>query len=310
MSKLMSLNYDLDTHLKALETVLDEYTEWFLQVTRLIFYPAHDHNGRGQVYSRPQSFEAWAQAEQNSGSIKPGVMNGIRNLHGDLTERADVLINESLKTKAPPPYDEYHKLSVLFEEFTGHMRRLEEDMLLEDSGVDALTGLRSKDVMEKDIKREMDRLARQGKAFAVALVRIDNFEGSGKTQDESDECVKSVAEMIKRSMRSFDDAYRLDEGMFVLSLKQTGTSGGIRALKRLRNEIDKTNATQKVNGQVVPLSFSSCIGEPSEAEDILAFLENLKKYLASYKSDEGSVLEYFELSPLQRYIREKDQERG
>ena len=35
----MTLDYDHETHVKDLENVVDEYSDWFMQVTRRIFYP-------------------------------------------------------------------------------------------------------------------------------------------------------------------------------------------------------------------------------------------------------------------------------
>jgi diguanylate cyclase len=311
----MPLNYELDTHLKVLEAVLDDYTGWFLQVTRRVFYPLDDHSGmnnKGGVFVYPPSFESWVKETEKTGSMPPHALKALRELHRDLCSRAELLINGSVKSRLPPPHSEYQKLTVLFEEFTGRIRRQEKDQLLGDSGIDTLTGLRSKDAMEKDIKREMDRLARQGKTFALALVRLDNYDvmRAEMPEQEMNAAIKTVAELVKKSMRSFDDAYRIDNGMFVLSLKQTGTTGGIKALKRLKTELDKSKASYKLKGKETLMTLSSCIGEPSDGEDITAFLENLKKDLDAYNNNKGSVVEYFELSPLQRFIRDQEQGKG
>ena len=203
----MALDYDLDTHIKALESVLDDYTEWFLQVVRRLFYPGHDHEGRGQALVSPPSFENWVKDAEKSGDVSPDLLRALRDLHYDLCTRAEGLMVESVKQKASPPYKEFNKLAVLFEEFTGRIRRFEKDRLMGDSGVDTLTGLRSKDTMEKDIKREMDRLARQGKTFSLALVKIDDFEliRQAVSPEKLDEYIKIVAEFVKKTMRSFDD---------------------------------------------------------------------------------------------------------
>jgi diguanylate cyclase (GGDEF)-like protein len=302
----MVLSYDFDSQLRDLETIISDYTGWFLEATRRIFYPADNNDMRDQLLECPSSFGAWVAGAVQNGSIKTDLLQNLNHLHRDLCGLADALIDNGARTKLPPPFKDYHTLAVLFEEFTGHIRRLEKDCLLEDSGIDALTGLRSKEVMEKDIRREMDRLARQGKSFALALVRIDNFEKlkAEMTMEEADQCVKTVAEMVKKCMRSFDDAYHVN-GMFVLSLKQTGASGGIRALKRLKEDLAQSSAQYTVRGKPQPLSLSSCVGEPNEKDDVMTFIENLKKDLSHHQGDKGgSIVEYFELSPLQRYIRD------
>lgn len=308
----MALHYDLDTDIKALEAVLDDYTEWFLQVTRRIFYPQEATGNRTQVFSCPPSFEVWAKNAEKTKSARADILRGLRALHDDLCKRSDHLMDTAVKEKRPPPHDEFLKLTVLFEEFTGRIRRFEKDRMLGDSGIDTLTGLRSMDALEKDVKREMERLARQGKTFALALVRIDHFKDIRKenTQEEVDRCVKAVAELVKKSMRSFDDAYRDEDGMFILSLKQTGTPGGIKALKRLKTELDESKLMYKSKGVDTLVTLSSCIGEPSNGEDIITFLKNLESDLDVYREDAGSVLEHFDLSPLQRYVRDKDQNQG
>lgn len=308
----MALHYDLNTDLKALDAVLDDYTGWFLQVTSRIFYPKNITDNKNQVFSCPPSFETWSSGAEKSGSVPPDLLRNMRNLHDDLCARSELLMNESAKANMPPPYNEFVKLTVLFEEFVGRLRRYEVDRMLDDSGIDPLTGLRSLHVMEKDIKREMERLSRQGKAFAMALVRIDDFEimRKGMAKEELEQAVRTVSDLVKKCMRSFDDAYYGDNGMFILSLKQTGTPGGIKALKRLKKDTDALKLSYKNNGVETLLTLSSCIGEPGQNEDVTVFLENLKKDLETYKKDHGSVLEYFELSPLQRYVRDRDHNQG
>lgn len=308
----MALHYDLNTDLKALDAVLDDYTGWFLQVTGRIFYPREILDNKGQLFTCPPSFEAWRSNAEKTGAVPADMLQSMRNLHDDLCARSEQLMQNALREKSPPPYDEFIKLTVLFEEFAGRLRRYEVDRMLDDSGIDSLTGLRSISAMEKDIKREMERLSRQGKAFAMALVRIDDFETirAAVSREELEKSIRTVSALVKKCMRSFDDAYYGDNGMFILSLKQTGTPGGIKALKRLKRDTDELNLTYKNKGTDVPITLSSCIGEPGEKEDVMVFFENLKKDLDIYRQNQGAVLEYFELSPLQRFIRDKEQNQG
>ena len=70
------------------------------------------------------------------------------------------------------------------------------------------------------LRRSLDRLSRQGKAFSVAIARIDHFEklSQGLTKEQLEECLQWLAAIIKKCLRSFDDAYRLENGEFILSL--------------------------------------------------------------------------------------------
>ncbi len=308
----MALSYDLNAQIKDLESIIVDYTEWFLEATRLIFYPFESHESRGRELDPPPSFSVWMENAARNGSIDSSLITNLGSLHHDLCAIANTLMRESAQVKKPPPFKEYDTFAVLFEEFAGHVRRLEIDSLMENGGIDPQTGLRSVEMMESDIRREMDRLARQGKTFSLALVRIDDFDKLKKemTPDEAAGCVRTVADMVKKCMRSFDDAYHVDD-MFVLSLKQTGVTGGIRALKRLKSDVDQSGVSCTVQGKPYPLSLSSCVGAPNENDDVMTFIEHLKKDLGEYQAEKGGgVVEYFEMSPLQRYIRDSEKNRG
>lgn len=294
------------SHLQNLHNVLDDFREWFLQVAARLFYPLQDHEGEYMV-PNPESFEIWLVESQKDNVVSKDMVKNLTELHSDLLAQALTLLNETSRSRAAPSFSEYSKLSMLFDEFARHVRRLEKDCMVGVSGVDTLTGLRTKEMLDKDVRREMDRLSRQGKPFALALIKIDRFEDMKKSMSPEtvNDCIKISAELIKKCMRSFDDGYNLGEGRFVLSLKQTGTPGAIKAINRLKAELAKSEAVYQMNGQTSPISLSSCIGEPTESNDIINYIHNLEKDLETYQGDKGTILEHYEISPLQRFIKEQ-----
>ena len=293
------IKHELDKQKKGLTVVLDDYMQWFMQVVRNVFYQKAQEEQKNLLV--PESFVALLEDMQRS-DIKSAAIEGLNKLHKEMIVQADKLIGNSVKLQTHPTYEEFDAFVILFEEFIYHIRRMEIDCLLEDNGIDVLTGLRSQAVLEQDLKREMARLARQGKPFSIALVRIDNFDEMKKNYNV-DDLIKLVAEMIKKSLRSFDYAYRLEHGKFMFSLKQTNISGGIRALERLKEELQ---SQKKSEGKVMRLSLSSCVAEPVSGDDVRELIENLHKDLdSSEKQKGGSVLEYFEMSPLQRYVKDE-----
>ncbi len=293
------IKHELDKQKKGLTVVLDDYMQWFMQVVRNVFYQKAQEEQKNLLV--PESFVALLEDMQRS-DIKSAAIEGLNKLHKEMIVQADELIGNSVKLQTHPTCEEFDAFVILFEEFIYHIRRMEIDCLLEDNGIDVLTGLRSQAVLEQDLKREMARLARQGKPFSIALVRIDNFDEMKKNYNV-DDLIKLVAEMIKKSLRSFDYAYRLEHGKFMFSLKQTNISGGIRALERLKEELQ---SQKKSEGKVMRLSLSSCVAEPVSGDDVRELIENLHKDLdSSEKQKGGSVLEYFEMSPLQRYVKDE-----
>lgn len=284
----MTLEYNQDDRLKALVPILDEYTEWFMQLMRRIMYPTDTQDL--QTFSKPASFLQWLDVAQAEAS-QSDTIEQLNNLHDDLSKHADALINESLKTQAIPNYKAFDELMTLFEEFTLHIRRLEKDALLENSGLDELTGLRSRSTLGKDYNTEMERVARQGRPFTLAFVRINNFENIPNGPD----VVTFVADKIKQSMRSFDDAYRVSEHEFVLSFKQADMRGGLIALNRLHNSIEA--------GDNAPLLLS-CIAEPAPGDDLNDLIKNLTDELNGCGANESAIIEHVEMSALQRFVKQ------
>ena len=234
--------------------------------------------------------------------LKPESTKHLSALYTELTERTGKIINMSLNSSSMPPFEEVDALITMFEEFTYRVRRLEIDCLMENSGIDPITGLRNEAVLESDLVRELDRLARQGRSFSVALVRIDGLDAI-KQAGRTDEALQLVSRMIKRSLRSFDDAYRISDDDFLLSLKQADMSGGVRALERLREELRRYERSES---DFAGLSLSSCVAVPTPGDNVSDLVENLREDLDSSEITEGgAVLEYFEMSPLQRFIKDE-----
>lgn len=303
----MPLEYDQDTRLDDLVIVINEYTDWFIQITRRLQYPEHHQDTQ---FSYPLSFGDWTEKSREESVLEEGTINRINDLHGDLKKRADTLINDTLKSGARPSFEDFDKLTTFFEEFINHIRRLERDILTENSGLDPLTGLRNMSHFEKDIKREIERFVRQGKPFVLAVVRIDDFDRIKDTQPDDivEKCLIVVSGLIKQTVRSFDDAYRLDNDEFVLSLKHASTTGGVKALERLRDDTLAENITFKIDGETVPLSLSSCITTPLPNDDVGQLMKHIRGDLdwQSEQSRKGVVLEHAEISPLERYIKQTD----
>jgi len=299
----MPLDYELDSQLKELTEISADHLDWFLQLTKRILFVGENEDG--QSFSRPISYTAWYAEISEEEVVDEDLLLNLNTRYERLVNLSDKLINNHLKFKKPTEFSEYDELTRFFEGFMDTLRRVEKEMILDESGLDSLTGLRRKSVLTKDLDREMQRLARQGKPFSLALVQVDHYDEIKKAEGEdADQYIKHVTELIKKSMRSFDDAYRTADGEFVLSLKQADVTGGIRALERLKELLegyrydfksDKLDASYS--------SLSCCVAEPLPDDDVNALLDNMRKDLQSVDKEEDAVLEYYELSPLQRYIK-------
>ncbi|NCT40629.1 MAG: diguanylate cyclase [Alphaproteobacteria bacterium] len=299
----MALDYGLDNQLKELTEISAEHLDWFMQLTkRILFVGEH---AEGQNFSRPQSYTAWYEEAKESSEIDEDLLLSLNTRYERLVNLSDKLINNHLKFKKPSDYQDYDELTRFFEGFMDTLRRVEKEMILDKNGIDPDTGLRKKSVLKKELDREMQRLARQGKPFSLALIRLDHYDEIAKHEGEHlPEYLKHIAELIKKSMRSFDDAYKMNDGEFILSLKQADVTGGVRALERLKELLQGYSYSFKSKElESKKASLSCCVAEPLPNDNLDNLLANMRNDLDTTDKNEDAVLEYYELSPLQRYIK-------
>lgn len=303
----MTAPYGLKQHIKDIETVLDEYSAWFMGVVKTVFYPTH-----GKALSpgaHPHVFEEWVAKADDSRLAPADMLKETQKIHQELTEQASALI-QACATQEMLNFDAFERLTQAFENFMSQVRRIERVSMAEDSNLDMVTGFKMPEVLEKDIRREMDRLGRHGKQFCLALVRIDDFPQiqASRDSDTADAYLSTAAKVIRKSMRSFDDAYRMQDGHFILSLKQTATPGAVRAMERIQHELNLEKAAS--DSEVAQsLTLSSCIAEPLPNDVIADLVKNLWNDLENYNASAGgnAVLEHQELSPLERYMKNSKQ---
>lgn len=300
----MHMTYDFTEHLKDLHLVLQEHTEWFMRLTRHIHYP--NTSLAPKSYEEPNSFAIWLDRVKESEALEPETINGLERLHDELYTQARKLMEEAQKFKQRPDFEDFDKLALYFEEFINRIRRLEKDCLMEGSGLDELTGLRNGEVMYKDLDEEMERVSRQGKPFVVALIKIDHFEDIQKQfrPEDVERIIIDAARLVKRFIRSFDDAYRITEGTFLVALKQTTIEGGMKALMRLK--VDAAQFSQVYEGLEGPiyLTLSSTVAEPVPADNMRDLIQSLEFDLKKMADRDSSIIQYHETTPLMKYISE------
>ena len=299
----MSTERDHKKLIEELEAILDNYTEWFMGVVRVVFYP---DACSGLALVVPAAFDPWLVRAYEKKLFPEPKLDDLKKLAADLGVRARALTEVRRVDGAPPPYPEFDKLATFFEEFISLVRRLQKEYYLGISGIDPQTGLRSRDMFFKDIERELERLERHGKPFCLALVHIDHFKdmSAKSTPDEMGTIYNLIAAMIKKSTRSFDDAYAMEEGIFVLSLKQTGMTGGVRALQRLNALLAAEQKSFQIPLGHADITLSSCIAEPLPEDNIKNLLTNMKKHLGNYPGQrEGALIQYMDISPLERMAK-------
>lgn len=144
-----------------------------------------------------------------------------------------------------------------FLDFILGLRQLERALAIAASGLDPLTGLRSRVGMQEDLQREQERFRRSGKPFCLAMMDIDHFKAINDTHghDAGDRVLAAVADHITRSLRVFDDAYRFGGEEFLLCFKETDVTGGLIILERLRANLQTLPITLQ-DGRIIHVTAS------------------------------------------------------
>lgn len=283
----MALEYDAYKKIQAIMPVLDDYTEWLIRVMKAAFYQDD------VLPVVPESYTKWFSESKRNNQAQQQALEQIDQGHRELHAAATEFLAAAKKGK--PSVEAYDQLSELYDSFLLKLHRLEYDSFMEDSGVDQETGLRTAAAMKKDLRRELERRARKGKPFCLVMGRIDAYATLKKSNaNEAVETVMSAAESIRRALRSFDDAYRYDESVFVMCLKHTDTTGAQSAIRRVREYFQGDKES-------LP-SMSFCMVEPDGNEEVRDALNNLDSELGKNAGKTNLTLLFREISPLERYV--------
>ncbi len=298
----MAIDYKPHLHLEAVMGVLDDYIIWFGQVVRKAFCKEFKDM---EVALDAKPFQEWLESTRDGNEVNHSVLSDLERIHSDMMNAAEsfiILGRAATPTGMGEAYDEFKKH---YEGFIQRMRRLERDSVLDNNGMDEKTGLRSLKVMKEDIERELHRMARRGTPFCLAYVRIDQFPTIqwGENEDDEDKLVRRSANFIKDCLRSFDDAYYLGKGDFLLFLKQTDMHGSQAAITRFNIIVRDAKTRVMVASGSTNLTFSTCIAEPHPGDRVEDLLTHMRNDLTATAVDGGMVLQYQDISPLQRYVQ-------
>ncbi len=297
----MALTYTSQIGLDAIMPVLDEYVVWYGKLMKAYF--------EGVPFSGevPPVFSDWLEKAIKENSIDELTAERVKRIHAGMVEAAQDFALKYL-SRDNPPLEQYDELNRHYEEFIQIMRRLELDHATENSGFDEKTGLRSSKLLASDFAREMERRARRGNPLSLALVKINNYKPEwGKNPVEMREMIRNISDRMKDCLRSFDDAYYLGNEYFILALKHADMLGSQAAVSRLNQDINRAHIAVPGSDDD-EVSISTVISEPSPGDSLETLLDNMKKDLAGIDA-KGTVVQYNDLSPLQRYIHSIDKKK-
>lgn len=223
----------------SLARVVDEHLDWFVAWHRLAFIVLPGmSSGRDALVKEflpPTGFIAWFKFAVRHLPQDQPVIDRLAVLHDQLHTLARLVLMKVPEGRGLDAAD-YDAITVKFHAFITGIRRLERAFTIAASGLDLLTGLRSRVGMADELQREMERFKRTHKPFCLAIVDIDHFKAVNDTygHDTGDQVLAAVADVISRKIRSFDDAYRLGGEEFLICFKEIDGVTALTVLERLR----------------------------------------------------------------------------
>lgn len=139
----------------------------------------------------------------------------------------------------------YHMeiINLLIESFKNSVsRHIEIENLKQEASLDALTGISNRGDFERQLNQYASNAKRYGKNLSMFLFDIDNFKKINDTygHQAGDEVLKSIAETVKRNIRSCDLIARYGGEEFVVVLPETSPEMAAELADRIRIRIAAT----------------------------------------------------------------------
>ena len=267
-----------------LAQTIDDHIVWMAAWNRLAFYSLADQEMREESVPMPESFALWRSEAAKTLQDQPALAR-LTDVYDQLHRAARLVL---LKTPEGTPLalGDYNSIALKYQELIIGLRRIERAVATAESGLDTLTGLRSRVGMRDELTRELNRFQRSGKPFCLALMDIDHFKKINDTygHESGDRVLSAVANHLSRCLRSFDDAWRWGGEEFLLCLKEADIVTGGLALERVRTGLEKLSI-KLGNGIEVTVTASFGIVPADTNKTIDVLMEQTDKALYRAKHE-------------------------
>src|ERR1700689_1358191 len=143
----------------SLSQTVDDHIAWIIEWHRLAFLDLGHRAGQGKKLASPQSFSEWYKTALRTLPQDQPAIDRLAILHDQLHTLARLVL---MKTPDGVPVERKDFLSFIakYDELMQGLRRLERAFAVAASGIDLLTGLRSRVGLKEDLERERSRFMR------------------------------------------------------------------------------------------------------------------------------------------------------
>lgn len=300
----MAVSYTNALSTDLLVTEIAALTEWRDDLFRRIFFP----QSATQPYAQPVSaLINWCVKERERTALDSKIIDRLVLVFNDLVRIGD----EIAAQQGGIAVDLYDRFSQQFSAYVDHVRRLHQDLADSAGAVDSLTGLRTVSGLKAELKREQDRFDRKGSAFSIASIEIDRLDQLQQEHDRRgmEAIYAHVARVIAGAIRSFDDAYYLGAGEYLVILKHVEFMDACAAMDRLCAEVNRAPVTLPTGARIeVTASFG--IAEAQQREHPEGVIDHAKGARLQARAAGGNkVQEYHERSALESFARDIHKDR-
>jgi diguanylate cyclase (GGDEF)-like protein len=160
-------------------------------------------------------------------------------------------------------------------------------MILHEQAIqDPLTGLYNRRYMEEALKQEHARAARDGQAFSVVMVDMNDLKkiNDGYGHIMGDEAIKQAGNLLKERIRAEDIACRYGGDEFLVILHNASSETARQCTQQWENRAKELSITSK--NKKIPISFSVGVATyPTDSSHIeeLILLADASLYAAKSK---------------------------
>ena len=239
----------------SIADLIDQHIAWLGAWHRLAFYPEGARAKLIENLPPPGTLTPVFRQDPALPEDQPA-FEKLATLYQELHEQARlVLINTP--DSAFPSRKDYDSVTAKHQELMRALRRMERAFSIASSALDPLTGLRNRNGMLDDLTREYVRFMRMGAPFCLAVMDIDHFKKINDTygHDAGDVTLAAVANHCSRSVRAYDDVYRLGGEEFLICLKEADLTQGMIVLERMRTTLEHIPVVLG-DGQIIHVTAS------------------------------------------------------
>jgi diguanylate cyclase (GGDEF)-like protein len=222
---------------------------------------------------------------------------GLRALLAPVSAASEALRRFLDRGELPElPTDHADEVGKLMSDVRYVAERLEESLrsLGEQAATDPLTGTYNRRVAQERLREDASYAERQGGAFALALVDLDQFKPVNDRFGHAagDACLEHFAELLVRNVRGEDWVARWGGDEFLVRFWESdGAPSGHRALERMAEEL-RSSPARLPNGEEVRLTFSGGVArwDGQGDEDVQGLLERADEALYRAKQEGGDTI--------------------